>query len=158
MLIHKKILFSLASFGCAIVMWQAMKSSCPPKEQHMQAMTDVVEKAVDRIFEEKIILPEESKELASYLMTNVIPPAVEKLTRERLDFSSYGIFSLGTIEEDGKRIPVSVGVLGKVFTLSENDAYNYFRDYVVPESINDSILTPKNKTNGKQNTQTDEGQ
>ena len=157
MLIHKKIAFSIASFACAIVMWQAMKNTCPPKEQHLQAVTDVVEKTVNRVFEERVTLPPESKRLAEYLSTQVIPQAVEKLTREKLDFSNYGIFSLGSIAvPDGDNTPLSVGVFGKVFTISEEDAYKYIDEYINEIDIENILRQLNTNYNGNNDIENDE--
>lgn len=158
MLIHKKFAFSVVSFACAIVMWQAMKSTCPPKEQHLQAVTDVVERAVDRIFEERVVLPEESKELAEYLSSKVIPQAVEKLTQQRIDFTSYGIFSLGKIiVPDGEDTPVSIGLFGKVFTVSEDDAYNYLNGLINETDMQNILQDLNNSEDGNNNIENNEG-
>lgn len=158
MLIHKKIAFSVVSFACAIIMWQAMKNTCPPKEQHLQAVTDVVERAVDRIFEERVVLPEESKDIAEYLSAKVIPQAVAKLTQQRIDFTSYGIFSLGKIiVPDGEDTPVSIGLFGKVFTVSEDDAYDYLNGLIDKSDV-DNILQEINKNeNGNNDVENNEG-
>lgn len=158
MLIHKKFAFSVVSFACAIIMWQAMKNTCPPKEQHLQAVTDVVERAVDRIFEERVVLPEESKDIAEYLSAKVIPQAVAKLAQQRIDFTSYGIFSLGKIiVPDGEDTPVYIGLFGKVFTVSEDDAYEYLNG-LINESDVDNILQEINKEeNGNNDVENNEG-
>lgn len=159
MILHKKFAFSVVSFACAIVMWQAMKNTCPPKEQHLQAVTDVVERAVDRIFEERVVLPEESKELADYLSSTVIPQAVEKLTQQRIDFTSYGIVSLGKIAvPDGEDTPVSLGMFGKVFTISEDDAYDYLNGLIKETDIENILHELNSNKNGNINIETDEGQ
>ena len=158
MLIHKKFAFSVVSFACAIIMWQAMKNTCPPKEQHLQAVTDIVERAVDRIFEERVVLPEESKDIAEYLSAKVIPQAVAKLTQQRIDFTSYGIFSLGKIiVPDGEDTPVYIGLFGKVFTVSEDDAYEYLNG-LINESDVDNVLQEINKEeNGNNDVENNEG-
>lgn len=159
MTIHKKFAFSVVSFACAIVMWQAMKSSCPPKEQHLQAVTSVVERAVDRIFEERVVLPEESKELAEYLSSTVIPQAVEKLTRQRIDFTSYGIVSLGKIiVPDGEDTPVSLGLFGNVYTISEDDAYDYINGLIKETDIENILQQLNSDKNGSNIIEGDEGQ
>lgn len=159
MVIHKKIAFSIVSFACGIVMWQAMKATCPPREQHLQAVTDVVERAVDRIFEERITMPEESKELAEYLSTSVIPQAVAKLTEQRIKVTSYGVFSMGTVYDmSDETTPISLGVFGRVFTFSEDQAYNYINDLMKETGI-ENIIKNLNKMNyGTENIETDEGQ
>lgn len=159
MKIHKKFAFSVVSLACALVMWQAMKNTCPPREQHLRAVTDVVERTVDKIFEERIQFPEESRQLAEYLSTNVIPQAVEKLTEQRIDYKSYGIFSLGNIEQaDGETIPVSFGLFGKVFTVSEDDAYEYLNDLIDQADIENIIKSLNSKNHGNEDIESDEGQ
>lgn len=159
MVIHKKIAFSVVSFACALVMWQAMKNTCPPREQHLHAVTDVVERTVDRIFEERIQIPEESKQLAEYLSSKVIPEAVAKLTQQRIDFTNYGgVISVGSLSgEDGT--PLSIGMFGKVFTtFSEDQAYDYING-LIDETDIENIIKNLNKENyGNQDIESDEGE
>lgn len=158
-LIHKKFMFSIVSLACGIVMWQAMKNTCPQKEQHLQAVADVVERTVDRIFEERIKIPEESEQLASYLSSVVIPQAVEKLTRQRVDVHDFGVFSMGNINsEDGEKTPVSIGLLGKVFTFGEEDAYDYINSLINEEDIKKLLHTLNSNNYGNEDIETVEGQ
>lgn len=151
MTLHKKFACSIVGLACALVMWQAMKNSCPPREQHLQAVTDVVERTVDRIFEEKINFPEESRQIAEYLAAEIIPKAVERLTAERIDFTDYGIFSLGNIEdENGEAVPISIGLFGKVFTISEEQAEEYIDSLLSDSEIDYIINNLKEKENGNE--------
>lgn len=157
MVIHKKITFSVVSFACALVMWQAMKNTCPPREQHLHAVTDVVERTVDRIFEERIQIPEESKQLAEYLSSKVIPEAVAKLTQQRIDFINYGgVISVGSLSGEDAT-PLSIGMFGKVFTtFSEDQAYDYINGLINETDI-ENIIKNLNKENyGIQDTESDE--
>lgn len=159
MVIHKKFAFSVVSFACALVMWQAMKNTCPPKEQHLQAVTDVVERTVDRIFEERIQFPEESKQLAEQLSSKIIPEAVAKLTQQRIDFNDYaGIISIGSLSGE-VTTPLSIGLFGKVFTtFSEDQAYDYING-LIDETDIENIIKNLNKENyGNENTESDEGE
>lgn len=156
MILHKKIAFSVVSLACALVMWQAMKNTCPPKEQHLQAVTSVVEKAVDKIFEERIQVPEESRQLAEYLSKNIIPQAVAKLTANKIDFTSLGVFSIGTLE--GENVPVSLGVFGQVFTIGEDRTYEYLNNMIDENEINKILQNLNTEEDGKEQTTTDEGE
>ena len=159
MVIHKKFTASIVSLACALVMWQAMKNTCPPREQHLRAVTDVVERTVDRIFEERIQFPEESKQLAEYLSTTIIPQAVEKLTAQRINIKDYGIFSLGNIEQaDGENTPISLGLFGKVFTMSDDAAYQYLNGLIDETDIENIIQSLNSKNYGNEDIETDEGQ
>lgn len=159
MVIHKKIIFSVVSLACGVVMWQAMRNTCPPREQHLQAVTDVVQRTVDRIFEERVQIPEESRQLAEYLSSTVIPQAVEKLTRQKIDVRDFGVFSLGQVStSDGDSTPVSLGIFGKVFTFSEDDAYDYISSLTNEKDIENILQTLNNNSYGNKNTQTNEGQ
>ncbi len=159
MVIHKKIAFSIVSVACGLVMWQAMKNTCPPKEQHLHAVTDVVERTVNKIFEERIQVPEESKQLAEYLSSKVIPEAVEKLTKERLDIKDYGVFSIGTITGQGdSTAAVSIGFFDKVFTFSDEQAYDYINSLVQGTDINSIIESLNNGNYGNKDIETVEGQ
>ncbi len=142
-MVIKKLTTSIVSLAAALVMYGAMKNTCPSRQQHLTAVTDVVEKALDKIFEERIQVPEESRELANYLALEVIPNAVEKLASQKIDIKDYGIISLGSMEVgNGDSQTVSVGVFGKVFTLSEDDAYEYLQKIVDDMNL-ESILQPR---------------
>lgn len=155
MVTHKKIIFSVVSLAYGVVMWQAMKNTC----QHLQAVTDVVQRTVDRIFEERVQIPEESRQLAEYLSSTVIPQAVEKLTRQKIDVRDFGVFSIGQVStRDGDSTPVSLGLFGKVFTFSEADAYNYISSLINEKDIENILQTLNNNGYGNKDTQTDEGQ
>lgn len=159
MVIHKKFAFSVVSFACALVMWQAMKNTCPPKEQHLQAVTDVVERTVDRIFEERIQFPEESKQLAEQLSSKIIPEAVAKLTQQRIDFNDYaGIISIGSLSGE-ETTPLSIGLFGKVFTtFSEDQAYDYINGLIDETDIENIIKNLNQENYGNENTESDEGE
>jgi len=130
-MIFKKLTTTVVSLAAALTMYSAMKNTCPSREEHLTVMTDVVEKTLDKIFEEKIMFPEQSRGLADYLTSKVVPEAVGKLTSEKLDFSDYGILSVGSFEdEDGNSHPVSLGVFGNVFTPSEEQIYGYLKQIV----------------------------
>ena len=142
-MVIKKLTTSIVSLAAALVMYGAMKNTCPSRQQHLTAVTDVVEKALDKIFEERIQVPEESRELANYLALEVIPNAVEKLASQKIDIKDYGIISLGSMEVgNGDSQTVSVGVFGKVFTFSEDDAYEYLQKIVDDMNL-ESILQPR---------------
>lgn len=142
-MVIKKLTTSIVSLAAALVMYGAMKNTCPSREQHMNAVTDVVEKALDKIFEERIQVPDESRELANYLAQEIIPQAVEKLTSQKIDFTDYGIISTGSVEDgEGDSHVVSLGLFGKVFTLSEEDAYNYLQKMVDDMNL-EQILQPE---------------
>lgn len=152
MVIHKKIIYSVVSLACGLVMYQQMKNTCPPKEQHQKAVTDVVERAVDRIFMEKVKFPDESKQLATYLSESVIPQAVAKLTEKQIDVSSFGVFSLGTIDGlDEGSVPVSFGLCGKVFTIDEDEVYKYINNMLDEDEINNILKTINEQNNGTDN-------
>ena len=157
MTIHKKIATSIVSLACGLVMWQAMKNSCPPREKHLQAVTDVVEETVNRIFEEKISFPEESKELAQYLSTDMIPKIVAKITEQRIDFKDFALFSIGMIEGE-EYMPVSIGVLGRVFTFDSEDGYEYANKIIGETELNNIINYFNNINYGINQTESNEGE
>lgn len=145
MQIIRKTAYSVVSLACGLVMWQAMKNTCPPREQHLRAVTDVVERSVDRIFEDRVVFPEESKRMAEFLSSDIIPQMVTKLTQQRIDFTNYGLFSVGNIEdEDGNKFPVSLGVFGKVFTLNEDSTSNVVEN-IVSELDLENLIKNLNK-------------
>ena len=140
MKIARSMASSVVYLAAGIVMYGAMRSTNPSREQHLQEVADVVERAVKRIYEEKILLPEESRVLADYLSEQVIPAAVEKLTSQRIDVTDYGLFSVGSVTlDEGDSSNVSLGVFGKVFTLSEDQAYEYLKKAVVDDKVMELI-------------------
>lgn len=117
----KSTLTSVVYLAVALVMYGAMKSTRPSQNQHANAVTGVVEKVIDDIFENRIEFPAESKELANKLSTDVIPNAVEKLRHGKIDLTDYWIFNIGSVtDEEGNEDAVSLGILGKVFVFDED--------------------------------------
>ena len=142
-MIIKKTITAVTSLAAALVMYGAMKNTCPSREQHMNKVTSVVEKALDKIFEEKIRIPQESREMADYLSQEVIPQAVERLTSQRIDVTDYGIVSLGSFDDgDGETQPISIGLFGKVFTFNEDQAYEYLQQ-VIGDMDLENLLQPQ---------------
>ena len=142
-MIIKKTITAVTSLAAALVMYGAMKNTCPSREQHMNKVTSVVEKALDKIFEEKIRIPQESREMADYLSQEVIPQAVERLTSQRIDVTDYGIVSLGSFDDgDGENQSISIGLFGKVFTFNEDQAYEYLQQ-VIGDMDLENLLQPQ---------------
>lgn len=105
----------------ALVMYGAMKNTRPSQIQHANAVTDVVERVVDDIFQNRIEIPAESRDLADYLTTDVVPKAIEKMRNGKIDLTDYWIFNIGKVtDEDGNEDAVSLGILGKVFVFDED--------------------------------------
>lgn len=142
-MIIRKTITAVTSLAAALVMYGAMKNTCPSREQHMNKVASVVEKALDKIFEEKIRIPQESREMADYLSQEVIPQAVERLTSQRIDVTDYGIVSLGSFDDgDGENQPISIGLFGKVFTINEDQAYEHLQQ-VIGDIDLENLLQPR---------------
>ena len=117
----KQTVVGVVSLACGLVMYGAMKNTRPSSLQHANAVTDVVEKIVDDIFQNRIVFPEKSRELAGYISGSVVPNAVDKLTNGKIDLQDFWIFNLGSVtDEEGNEELVSLGVFGKVFTFNED--------------------------------------
>ena len=117
----KQTVVGVVSLACGLVMYGAMKNTRPSSLQHANAVTDVVEKIVDDIFQNRIVFPEKSREMAGYISGSVVPNAVDKLTNGKIDLQDFWIFNLGSVtDEEGNEELVSLGGFGKVFTFNED--------------------------------------
>ena len=117
----KSTVASVVYLAVALVMYGAMKNTRPSQIQHANAVTDVVERVVDDIFQNRIEIPAESRDLADYLTTDVVPKAIEKMRNGKIDLTDYWIFNIGKVtDEDGNEDAVSLGILGKVFVFDED--------------------------------------
>lgn len=111
---------SIVYLTVALVMYGAMKNTRPSQLQHANAVTGVVENVVDDIFQNRIEIPAESRDLADYISGTVVPKALEKVQNGKIDVTDFWIFNVGSISgEDGNDNAVSIGILGKVFTINE---------------------------------------
>ena len=111
---------SIVYLAVALVMYGAMKNTRPSQLQHANAVTGVVENVVDDIFQNRIEIPAESRDLADYISGTVVPKALEKVQNGKIDVTDFWIFNVGSIPgTEGEEDPVSIGVLGKVFTFNE---------------------------------------
>lgn len=111
---------SIVYLAVALVMYGAMKNTRPSQLQHANAVTGVVENVVDDIFQNRIEIPAESRDLADYISGTVVPKALEKVQNGKIDVTDFWIFNVGSISgEDGNDNAVSIGILGKVFTFNE---------------------------------------
>lgn len=111
---------SIVYLAVALVMYGAMKNTRPSQLQHANAVTGVVENVVDDIFQNRIEIPAESRDLADYISGTVVPKALEKVQNGKIDVTDFWIFNVGSIPgTEGEEDPVSIGILGKVFTFNE---------------------------------------
>lgn len=132
MMLLKKISYSVVSLAVALVMYEAMKNTCPPKDRHMRAVTEVVQRITDQIFQERIHFPEESRELARYLSTEVIPQAVKEVMNQKVNFTNYGIFSIGKIND----ATITLGAVNTVYTIHDEQISEVLNKVITEESIN----------------------
>lgn len=132
--IAKSTAASVVYLAVALVMYSAMKNTKPSQLQHANAVTDVVEKVVDDVFQNRIEIPEESHDLAEYLSDEVVPNAVRKMRTGKLDLTDYWIFNVGSVEGgDGTDNAVSLGVLGKVFVINEDKIREHLEETINEE-------------------------
>ena len=102
-----KWIIKLAVLGAVILVFWV---SNPDEQQHKAAITSVIEQATDGPKEEGI----------GRLKEAVRNKVVSIITNEKLDVQSYGVFSIGRLENaDGDKHLISIGVLGHVFTPGE---------------------------------------
>lgn len=119
-----RIPLSIVSLAVAYVMYGAMKNSRPPEEAHQRAAMEVVENIMDKIFTEKVKIPETSKRLADYISATLIPEVSAKIAEQQIDFTDLDILSLGNVTgADGVDHIVSLGLFGNVYTFNEDEMY-----------------------------------
>lgn len=137
---------SVVYLAVALVMYGAMKNTRPSELQHANAVTSVVENVVDDIFQNRIEIPAESRDLADYISINVVPKALEKVRNGKIDLTDFWIFNIGHVTgEDGEEEAVSIGILGKVFTFNE-DKIRENIEQSVTQDMND-FLKEQNANN-----------
>lgn len=119
------------SLAAVTVICVAMKKFCPSKEQHLMTMTEVMEQALDSIFEKYLDLPEQNRHRADYFALEVTSNAIERITERNFQFSDYGVISIGEMEDSkGETHTVSFGILGKVLTVGDEKAERLLQDVV----------------------------
>lgn len=112
---------SIVYLAVALVMYGAMKNTRPSQNQHANAVTDVVERVVDDIFQNRIEIPSQSRDLADYLSSEVVPKTIDKMRNGKIDLTDYWIFNIGSVEDgDGNDEAVSLGIFGHVFVFDED--------------------------------------
>jgi hypothetical protein len=117
----KKLPLAIVTLACSYTMYIAMKSTAPSTDAHANVLTEEVEKMLDKLYTEKIVMPEESKQIASYLYYDVTPKVVDKILNGKIDLSDFDFLTLGTIKDsEGDTHIVSLGIFGQVFTFNED--------------------------------------
>lgn len=143
----KSTAIAVVYLACGLVMYGTMKNTRPSQNQHANAVTGVVEHVVDDVFQNRIEIPSESRDLADYISNNVVPKALEKVRNGKIDLKDYWIFNVGNVVgKDGEEEAVSIGILGKVFTFNEDKIREN-----IEEAVNDDMqefLKNQQETNG----------
>lgn len=131
-MVLKKIGNSIVFLAGALVMYGAMKNTMPTGDDHMRHLTDEVERIVDKMMDH-VKVPEESRQLAEFLSTEVIPQGVDRLLKGDLDVTDFGgMVSVGkVIDEDGNERITSVGIFGHVFTVGSDELQQEVEDAVL---------------------------
>lgn len=143
----KSTAIAVVYLACGLVMYGTMKNTRPSQNQHANAVTGIVEHVVDDVFQNRIEIPSESRDLADYISNNVVPKALEKVKNGKIDLKDYWIFNVGkVVGKDGQEEAVSIGILGKVFTFNEDKIREN-----IEETVNDDMqefLKNQQETNG----------
>lgn len=127
----KKIRTALISIAVATVLCTAMKNFNPSKKQHLITITELMEQALDNVFEKYLDHPEENQHTADYFALEVTSSAVERITEQNFRFFDYNIVSIGKMEDSkGKTHTVSFGILGEVLTIGDEEAEHLLQDIV----------------------------
>lgn len=136
--------------ACGLVMYGAMKNTMPSQSQHANAVTNAVERVVDDIFQNRIEIPSESRDLAGYISNNVVPKALEKVRNGKIDITDYWIFNVGHVTgKDGKENAVSIGILGRVFTFNEDKIREDIEESVT-DDMKDFLQEQQEAANGRE--------
>ena len=117
----RKTLCAIISLAGAYTMYLAMKYTAPATNTHASILTEKVVEMADYLFTEKIVVPEESKKIATYLYHDAIPKMVDKIIYGKIDLTDLDVVSFGTMtDEDGETHLVTLGIFGKVYTFNED--------------------------------------
>lgn len=139
-MVLKKIGNSIVFLAGALVMYGAMKNTMPTGDEHMQRLTDEVENIVDKMMD-RIQIPDESRQLAEFLSTEVIPEGVDRLLSGRLDVTDLGgLVSIGKVtDSEGNEHIASVGIFGHVFTVGSEE---------LQKEVEEAVLQAYDEGNG----------
>ena len=98
--------------------------TCPDREQHVEAMTTVMENVANDKIAETVGAADKNNPLAKGLATigsAVVSKTITGFLDTKLKVNGYLLVSIGQISYNGEDRIVSVGVLNHVFTCSEQD-------------------------------------
>lgn len=109
----------------------AMVLSCPTRQEHHQAIAGVVEAAATEIIDERMAagdnaLAHELRQMSNLLIASMVSDGID----ERLTTDDYWVCSVGKLSLSGRSQPVSVGIMGHVFTASKDDVKLYADNYI----------------------------
>ena len=94
-------------------------------------MTELMEQALDNIFEIHLDFPKKNQHTADYFALEVTSNAVERITERNFQFSDYDVVSIGEMEDSkGETHTVSFGILGGVLTIGNEKAEQLLQDIV----------------------------
>ena len=109
----------------------AMVLSCPTRQEHHRAIAGVVEAAATEIIDERMAagdnaLTHELRQVSNLLIASMVSDGID----ERLTTDDYWVCSVGKLSLSGRSQPVSVGIMGYVFTASKDDVKLYADNYI----------------------------
>jgi len=113
--------------GLLVALLIAMAVTCPDKETHKRTIQEKISLALDKTISENAGLAGVFEQGINIIRSMFEGPLVGAILDEALTYHNYYVFSKTTIQLDGKDEAVSYGVLGKVFTVNEDDIAEYLK-------------------------------
>lgn len=121
----------LAAIVIFVMLVLAMVVSRPDEQAHRNAVSDVVAKALTETTDSLVGTPADAESMA---MHHVGSALTKTLTREVVEHlvtvDDYGILTVGSVNLGDEKKPVSVGVLGHVFTADKETIKAVASSYV----------------------------
>lgn len=121
----------LAAIVVLVMLVLAMVVSRPDEQAHRNAVSDVVSAALTETTDS---LAEQPSDVASMAMRHVGSALTKTLTREVVEHlmtvDDYGILTVGYVNLGTEKKPVSVGMLGHVFTADKETVKAAVNSYV----------------------------
>lgn len=110
----KKLYF----FSILILVILMMAITCPDKQAHREALTGVVSNTIDDKLSSSLSADSQGWAVLGSIVASKV---VESVVDTKLNVKNYFVFSLGRIHWKGEDKVVSLGLLGHIYTFSEDD-------------------------------------
>ncbi len=100
----------------------------PDRQQHCQAVTEQVEKAVNQFSDENMPQNKGLSAIGSAISRVIVGAVTEPLVDSYIDYHNYVVCSTSTITYHGQTKMLSFGMFGNVVTIDKDKILQYLRD------------------------------